>query len=377
MKSKIDKLVNSPILLSEKDMNVFVRLMNLGENELKTLKEAKEIIKKYYFSEPLTKEDIKILDQTLILLNKKGQDNSKQISNNQNILASNAVIVKDTHIKHLLNFYENYIYNLFIFTSPIHQLLIYFYNNNLDNIENNDDDEELIFYIKNLSDKYQLEEIITTQENNFLHLFKKILQLTHNDLNQILNNSLGDLFTFNQSTLTQLEQNIKSYRNILLPKINETYQLSQQLVNFSIQIEEGTGSMLTKFIRNGSLGIAGAALLGPLGIIIATGAAFFSENETETKKTKMLENLYNNWIKAANSLYTNQLKLYYEKYNLLAKKIATQYKTHLTKAYEYAEKINKQSELFEYLKNEKNSIENNPKIIEIIEESQSLQEFFQ
>jgi len=377
MKNKIDKLVNSPILLSEKDVNVFVKLMNFGENELKILKETRKIIKKYYLSEPLTKEDLKILDQTLILLNKKERDNSKHISNDQDRSVSNTVTVKKTHIEHLLDFYENHIYSLFIVTSPIHQLLLYFYKNNLDNIKDNNNAEELIFYIKNLSDKYQLEEIITTQENNFLHLLKKTFHLTRDDLNKILNNSLGNLFNLNQNTCTQLEQNIKGYRNILLPKINETYQLSQQLANFFIQTEEGTGSMLNKFIKGGTLGMAGAALLGPLGAIIAAGALMFSEDETETKKSKMLDNLYNNWTKAANSLYSDQLKLYYEKYDLLAKKIATQYKIHLIHSYKYAEKINKQSELFEYLKNEKNSVENNPKIMEVIEEARSVREFFQ
>jgi hypothetical protein len=161
----------------------------------------------------------------------------------------------------------------------------------------------------------------------------------------------------------------------MIPKMNELHAYAEQLKNFWIQNEEGIGKYMQDFIKGGMLGTAGAALFGPLGILAAMGAIYFSTNENEKKKEEIFNNLFNNWAAAHDSLYFTQIKDYYRAYINLFSKIAKQYVNNYQLAYKFAELHGKKHEYEEYLKKDIiNTISDNY-FIRMQEELSTLSEF--
>ncbi len=304
-----------------------------------------------------------------------GKENSFEASNNTqmtNFYPDN----KKVDISILLSFFEKYIYDLFLITSPVYGIALYYSNNNLGNAGENAEMGELMAFAEKLSNKHALEEIMINGEAEIINLFRKSIDSIHNDLVQIFNRDIGGLFTYNEDTLIQMGKVMRDYRNILLPKIYELNKAYYEMNNFLIQTEEGKGDLMKKFIKGGALGALGASLFGPLGIAVAVGANYFSETEEAEKKSAILDSLIENWERASNSLYSVQLKEYYRVYSSFIKKISLNYKEHYQVAYKFAMDINKKEAFENYLNNEKLNLENNKEAMEVGKEAESLRNFF-
>jgi hypothetical protein len=386
--TKIKKLAQSPVFSSETDIENFVRIMGLSTIELDILRNSREIIKKYYLTRETKSEDEHIINKAFSLIYDQQNDNKENYNINKKEVTKDIIISPTINnnkidkiesnpkiIKALQNPYqslEKFIQDNFLYVSPVYSIVVHFANNHL-----NDDDsvEEFRQKIENLSDKHILEEIILTGEKQVLDVFIKSTQSTREEIEKIIGRDIGNIFLYNEDILTYLKQEMIKYRNYMIPKMNELHAYAEQLKNFWIQNEEGIGKHMQDFIKGGMWGAAGAALFGPLGILAAMGAIYFSTNENEKKKEEIFNNLFNNWAAAHDSLYFTQIKDYYRAYINLFSKIAKQYVNNYQLAYKFAESHGKKHEYEEYLKKDIiNTISDNY-FIRMQEELSTLSEF--
>lgn len=271
---------------------------------------------------------------------------------------------------------EKFVYDYFMFVSPVYAVVVHFANNHLGNIEDEDDTEEFKELAANLSDKNRLEQLILEAEKSMLNLFTESVGSTHQDIVKIVDGEIGSIFTYNEQVLMQMKQAMAGYRNILVPKMNEVNAAYQQLKAFLIHNEEGAGKFMRDFIKGGALGAMGASLFGPVGVALALGANYFGENEEEKKKNAIFDTLYENWTNAVNALYLTQAKEYYHLYDSFIRKIAAKYRENYELAYKVAVERGKKDEYEHYISEEISMFVHNKELIEMRNELRELENFF-
>jgi hypothetical protein len=380
MINKIKKLAESPVFSSDTDIENFVRIMGLSSTELLILKNSRDIIKQYYLTKKTNLENEHIIDKALVLINGQKTNDSKSYSIDQK-----EIVVTETKIKQgkldnkiieaLQNPYqslEKFIKDSFLYASPVYAIAVHFANNHL---ENEDSVEESRRKIEILSNKYTLEKLIMDSEKQVLNWFVSTIQSTRKDLEKIIGKDIKNIFSYNDNTITYLKQEMLKYRNYMIPKMNEMHAYSEKLKNFWIQNEENTGQLMQTFIKGGALGATAAALFGPLGVLAAAGASYFSENENEKKKEAMYDSLFNNWAATYDSFYFTQLKEYYKVYYNLFSKIAKLYISNYQLAYKFSNSHGKKYEFEQYIKKEIIDTVSNNEFIKMQQEISELSEF--
>jgi hypothetical protein len=245
----------------------------------------------------------------------------------------------------------------FMYSTPVYALALHLSNNNLNNLEDENEDEEiqtenLRAQAKELSDKHHLEQIIVDAEKNFINLFESGISSTRDDVLNIMQSDIGNIFSYNNQVTSSLRQEMQGYRNLIIQKMMELNNSYQQLNQYWIQTQEGTGEEMTKFIKGGALGMMGAALLGPIGVAAAVGASYFNENESKNKKDAIEDTLITNWEQAHDSFYLTQLESYLQVYQALCDKISEQFIQNYMQAEQMALQAGKKSQFDNYLKSE-------------------------
>jgi len=263
---------------------------------------------------------------------------------------------------------EQLIAKTFLYSSPVYAIVA--------NINFKLKNSKSLGYIEKLSDKYNLEKTIIEAEKKYLELFQLSISNTRQDMLSLIQVDIGTVFSYNEQTLNSLQNEIKNYRNILAPKISELYNASQQLKQYRIQSKDGDGEDLTKVLKAGGLGLLGSALLGPVGIAAALGAAYLNENDTLKKKSNIENTLKDNWSKLRDSFYLVQLKDYYQAYRLLGEKISRQFIENYKKAEQQAEQNNKKPEFERYITSEITGLVSGKEFISMRRELSSMEKMF-
>ncbi len=263
---------------------------------------------------------------------------------------------------------EQLIAKTFLYSSPVYIIL--------KNINFKLENSKSIGYIEKLSDKHNLEKMIIKAEKKYLELFQLSISNTRQDMLSLIQVDIGTVFSYDQQTLNSLHNEIKNYRNILSPKMAELYNMSQQLKQYRIQVKEGEGKGIEKVIRAGGLGLLGSALLGPVGVAAALGAAYLNENNDIEKKSRIENTLNDNWSKSRDSFYLVQLKDYYQAYRLLGEKISRQFIENYKKAEQQAEQNNKKTEFDRYIISEVTGLVSGKEFISMRKELSSMEKMF-
>ena len=263
---------------------------------------------------------------------------------------------------------EQLIAKTFLYSSPVYIIL--------KNINFKLENSKSIGYIEKLSDKYNLEKMIIKAEKKYLELFQLSISNTRQDMLSLIQVDIGTVFSYDQQTLNSLHNEIKNYRNILSPKMAELHNMSQQLKQYRIQAKEGEGKGIEKVIRAGGLGLLGSALLGPIGVAAALGAAYLNENNDIEKKNSIESTLNDNWSKLRDSFYLVQLKDYYQAYRLLGEKISRQFIENYKKAEQQAEQNNKKTEFDRYIISEVTGLVSGKEFISMRKELSSMEKMF-
>ncbi len=270
---------------------------------------------------------------------------------------------------------EQLISKTFLYSSPVYAIATHLANYNINDVE--DGAYDIVReHMEILSDKHRLEKIIIEAEKNFTGLFTAGISSTRQDILNFMQTDIGNTFTYDDQALNSLQHEIKSYQNLIIPKIAELYNVSQQLNQYWIQSEEGTGKGLESIIKGGALGAMGAALFGPLGIAAAVGASYLNDTEKEKKKGDLEGTLYDNWSKLHDSFYFIKLKDYYQAYMALSDKISKQFIENYKKAEQQAEQNNKKTEFERYIIGEITGLVSGKEFISMRKELVTMEEMF-
>jgi len=341
MNSKILQLAQSPVILSDTDMQNFIKLMELPTKYINILKDAKEVIKNYYINSIVDIKDEKLIDDALLLIQGKKLNETEAPVSIGNTKMNNKHIIFD----------EEFLYSA-LYKTPSHDLILHLEecSETRDNTEDIDIIRECMY---NVSDKHTLEKIIIDGENKFIEFFKDMVSSEREAIESILETNIGNIFLINEEFISSIKQEMTQYRNITYLKIQEAHSSFQQLKSYWIQSEGGVVEDTTKgFMKGAGMGMLGATLFGPIGIAVAVGATYLSELEKEEKQNAIESELIENWEKILDSLYLVQLKEYHLKYQELRKKIAIQLLNNFKEAEQLALKVNKHSEFISYVNNE-------------------------
>ena len=285
-------------------------------------------------------------------------------------------LINETISPETYNTLHSLISEVFLYSSPVYALALHMSNNNINEAQD-DDEDDINERFKELSDKYKLEKIITDAEKGFLNIFESTISSTRNDIMNILETqNTGSLFSYNTQTLNSIRQEMLGYRNTIAQKLSELNNTYQQLTQYWIQVQEGVGGDMTKFIKGGALGMMGAALFGPLGVAAAVGASYFSENEAQEKTDAIESRLISNWEQAHDAFYFTQLENYLHLYQALCDKISEQFIQNYQKAHKLAVDLNKEVEFIRYLKSEIDGMLGREEFINMREELKYLKNLF-
>lgn len=337
MNSKILQLAQSPVILSDTDMQNFIKLMELPTKYINILKDAKEVIKNYYINSIVDIKDEKLIDDALLLIQGKKLNETEAPVSIGNIKMDN---------KHIM-FDEEFLYSA-LYETPSHDLILHLEecSETRDNTEDIDIIRECMY---NVSDKHTLEKIIIDGENKFIEFFKDMVSSEREAIESILETNIGNIFLINEKFISSIKQEMTQYRNITYLKIQEAHSSFQQLKSYWIQSEGGVVEDVTK---NFMKGVGIGTLFGPIGIAVAVGANYLSELEKAEKQDAIESELIENWEKILDALYFVQLKEYHLKYQELRKKIAIQLLNNFKEAEQLALKVDKHSEFISYVNNE-------------------------
>ena len=395
MNAKILQLAQSPVILSETDIQNFIKLMDFPNKYIDILHQAKKIIKNYYLNNIIDTKDEYIIDNALLLVQGKKIEEKKYTvyqrkndgkfftfnSDGLTLIGGTVPIVSYQETIKLLQETESYqefkidtesfkkivaesnhkkskilltqemtSLLLFIFSAPYD--LITHYNDYCHTLENTDDVDKIRKEIYKISDKHILEEIIIQGEKKFIENFEDYTSNTRTEIEQLLNTDIGNIFLLNEQIITSIKNEMTQYRNLLYPKIQEIHIASQQLKNYWIQSEETTGDIAQGMFQGAGMGMLGATLLGPIGGIIAVGATLLMNSDKEDKKSAIEDGLFENWEKTANTLYLTQLKEYHLAYQALRKNLTHQIFQNYKEAEQLAIKLDKHKEYLEYVNND-------------------------
>lgn len=270
---------------------------------------------------------------------------------------------------------EQLISKTFLYSSPVYAIATHLGNYNINNVD--DGAYDIVReHMEILSDKHQLEKIIIESEKNFIGLFTAGISSTRQDILNFMQTDIGNTFTYNNQVLNSLQHELKSYQNLIIPKIAELYNASQQLDQYWVQSEEGIGKGFEGIIKGGALGAMGATLFGPLGIAAAMGASYLNDNEKEKKKGDIEDTLLDNWSKLHDSFYFIKLKDYYQAYTALSNKISKQFIENYKKAEQQAKQNNKKPEFDRYITSEITSLVSGKEFISMRDELVAIEEMF-
>lgn len=359
MNTKILQLTQSPIILSDTDMQNFIKLMEFPDKYIEILKDAKKVIKNYYINNIVNIEDEKLIDNALLLVQGKKIEEIKVLLHNDN-----QILLTEEMMSILLFIY-----------SPPYDLLIY-YNDYLHLLENTDDVERIREGLYKISDKHVLEEMIIQGEKKFIENFEDYISNTRTEIEQLLNTDIGNIFLLNEQIITSIKNEMTKYRNILSPKIQEVSVLSQQLKNYWIQTEETTGDIAQSMFQGAGMGMLGATLLGPVGIAIAVGANVLMNSDKVDKQSAIEDDLIENWGKTADNLYLTQLKEYHTAYQTLRKNLTYQIFQNYKEAEQLAIQLDKHKEYLEYVNTDFYQITKEQEDKEYFENIKSFENYF-
>ncbi len=225
-----------------------------------------------------------------------------------------------------------------------------------------------------LSNKAENEKIIKEGERAYLSFITDTSNSIRADLSVIFRkeNSVS-LFIFDERMRQDILRQISSMRAPVIHKMSELHNNYLQLKHFWIQVDEGVGKGIEKFIKGGMLGIAGATLFGPLGVVAAVGATYLSESKTEEKIDQTEAILIENFNRVYQE-FIEQLKIYKDAYIDLSKKIALIYIDNYRKAHKIASDLDKEREFLNYLSKELNFMAIDPSFVDMRENIKILEE---
>ena len=330
MNTKILQLAQSPIILSDTDMQNFIKLMEFPDKYIDILKDAKKVVKNYYLNSIVNSKDENLIDNALLLVQGKAIEET-EVLDNQEILLTEEMI------------------SLILFVNSAPYDLLIHYNDYLRLLENTDDTDKIREGIYKISDKHILEEMIIEGEKKFIENFENTASTTRLEIEEVLGTEIGNIFLLNEQIISSIKHEMTNYRNILFPKMQEIYGASQQLKNYWIQTEETTGDVAKSVFQGAGMGMLGATLLGPVGIAVAVGANYLMSEDKEEKQSAIENGLLENWEKTANFLYSTQLKEYHLAYQALRTNLTHQLFQNYKEAEQLAIQLNKHKEYIEYV----------------------------
>jgi len=342
MNTKILQLAQSPIILSESDMQNFIKLMEFPNKYVDILKDAKEVIKNYYINNVVNTKDEELIDNALLLVQgKKIKETKALVNSNIEYREKDNQILLTKEIISLILLMNSSPYDLINYFLEYHETL-----------ESTNDVNKIREAIYRISNKHLLEEIIIEGETKFIEYFKNTTLQTKTEIEQLLNTDIGNIFLINEQIISSIKNEILQYRNIVYPKIQEIHVTSQQLKNYWIQSEETNGDIAQSIFQGAGMGMLGASLFGLIGIAVAMGANVLMNSDKEDKKSAIEDGLFENWSKTADALYLTQLKEYHFAYQTLRKNLAHQIIENYKEAEQLAIKLNKHKEYLEYVNND-------------------------
>jgi len=261
-----------------------------------------------------------------------------------------------------------------IYTSPVYRITNRIIEINLELKDENLELEEIRALYEFLSSKSENEKSIKEGEKEYISFILNSTQSIREDIASIIGReNIGNIFLVDESAKQEILNTMRNIRTSIIHKLTEFNNHYLQLKQFWIQIDEGAGKELEKFIKGGMLGVAGATLFGPLGLAAAIGASYLTETKQEEKieqsEAILLENL--------NRVYDElieQIQIYRDAYIELSKKVSLQYINNYQQAHKIALKVGKEKEFLNYFSKELEVMATDPSFVEMRESIKFLDE---
>ena len=383
MEQKIHKLISLPLYRQIEHIDNYLQFLNIDFQYKNLILQSHNILKKYITTNEISIQEKEIVKTVYnIIINKnypKSTTISPQETNEVKPISINTVSnIIDVNI--LISSLKSNISKIYLLKMPIYSLTL-FYSNNHEEFNKLLQKEELDYLaitkkIMEMSNKEELEEILLKDTNAFIHFYINVLIELEKDLQKTLNTNQKLLNVDINKIQVELNQTFEKYNRSFINKFNELYMKADRLYNYVLATQETTGNIVQKVVKNGSLGVIGASLFGPLGIAAAVGLSYMSEKDEAEKQNQIFEKNYDDWAIIYDKIYTNMLPEYYIISKELSHKLA-EYPLKLVLGLYNNLKSNEMKNLIAtYMQNELKLFSTSNELIEMIEESANLENFF-